>query len=196
MEHYYSERQGSPLNIKKMAQKIRNCDFEFYTSSGIFSKKKIDKGTMVLAENMIIKENSKVLDIGCGIGVLGIVAAKLLNASVMMGDINSRAVSLAKKNSKLNRIKAEVIQGNLYDNISEKGFDVVLSNPPQNAGKEICFKIIEDSLHHLKKGGNLQLVARHNKGGKTLGGKMMEVFGNLEVIAKKSGYWVYMSVNK
>ncbi len=196
MEHYYSERQGSPLNIKKIKQKIRNCDFEFYTSSGIFSKKKIDKGTMVLAENMIIKENSKVLDIGCGIGVLGIVAAKLLNASVMMGDINSRAVSLAKKNSKLNRIKAEVIQGNLYDNISEKGFDVVLSNPPQNAGKEICFKIIEDSLHHLKKGGNLQLVARHNKGGKTLGGKMMEVFGNLEVIAKKSGYWVYMSVNK
>lgn len=196
MEHYYSERQGSPLNIKKMAQKIRNCDFEFYTSSGIFSKKKIDKGTMVLAENMIIKENSKVLDIGCGIGILGIVAAKLLNANVMMGDINSRAVSLAKKNSKLNRIKAEVIQGNLYDNISEKGFDVVLSNPPQNAGKEICFKIIEGSLHHLKKGGNLQLVARHNKGGKTLGGKMMEVFGNLEVIAKKSGYWVYMSVNK
>ena len=62
MEHYYSERQGSPLNIKKITQEIRNCDFEFYTSSGIFSKKKIDNGTMVLAENMVINEKSKVSD--------------------------------------------------------------------------------------------------------------------------------------
>ena len=81
----------------------------------------------------------------------------------------------------------------MFNEIKNNDFDVVLSNPPQTAGKEICFKLIEQSNEHLKNNGNLQLVARHNKGGKTLSKKMEEVFGNVRVIAKKSGYWVYVS---
>ncbi len=196
MEHYYSEKQESLLNIKKIRQRIRNKDFEFYTSSGVFSKDQIDKGTLVLVENMFVNKNSKVLDIGCGIGVLGIAAAKLFNADVVMSDINKRAVMLANKNIELNNVKAEVYQGNLYEKIKDNDFNVILSNPPQNAGKEICFKSIEQSKNYLKNNGNIQLVARHNKGGKTLSKKMEEVFGNFKVIAKKSGYCVYMSVKE
>lgn len=196
MEHYFSREQKSSLNIKKIGQKIKGIGFEFYTAGGIFSKERIDKGTLVLAENMVINKNSKVLDIGCGIGVLGVVAARLYNANVVMSDINKRAVMLAKSNVQLNNVKAEVYQGNLYEKIKQKEFDVILSNPPQTAGKEICFELIEQSKNYLKNNGNLQLVARHNKGGKTLSKKMEEVFENVKVIAKKSGYWVYVSVKK
>ncbi len=196
MEHYYSEKQKSLFNTKKIKQKIKGQDFEFYTASGVFSKEKVDKGTLVLAENMLIDKDSKVLDIGCGIGIIGIVAAKLFNAKVVMSDINKRAVVLAKMNAKLNNVDAEIYQGNLYEKINRNDFDVVLSNPPQTAGKEICFKLVEQSKNHLKNRGSLQLVARHNKGGKTLSKKMEEVFGNLKVIAKKSGYWVYVSVKE
>lgn len=196
MEHYYSEQQKSLMNIKKINQKIRNVDFEFYTSSGVFSKDKIDKGTLVLAENMVIKNNSKVLDIGCGIGVLGIAAAKLFNSEVVMTDINKRAVMLAVKNLKSNNVEAEVYQGNLYGEVKDNDFDVILSNPPQTAGKEVCFRLIEEAKNHLKNGGNLQIVARHNKGGKTLSKKIKEFFGNVRVVAKKSGYWVYLSVKE
>jgi len=196
MEHYYSEQQKSLLNLKKIRQKIKGQEFEFYTTSGIFSKNKIDKGTIILAENMIVNKNNKVLDIGCGIGILGIIAAKLFNADVAMSDINKRAIMLAKKNIKLNNIKAEVYQGNLYEPIKDKYFDVILSNPPQTAGKKICFQLIDQSKKHLKNGGNLQLVARHNKGGKTLSEKMKKVFGNVYVVAKKAGYWVYISINE
>jgi len=196
MEHYYSEQQKSELNIRKITHKIRRINFEFYTSSGVFSKEKIDSGTMALAEGMIINANSKVLDIGCGIGILGIAAAKLFNAEAVMSDINKRAVMLAKKNIKLNNVKAYACQGNLYEKINENNFDAVLSNPPQTAGKEICFQLIEQSKNYLKNNGSLQLVARHNKGGKTLSNKMEEVFGNVKVIAKKSGYWVYLSVKR
>jgi len=193
MEHYYSADQKSSQKINKIKQKIRNIEFEFYTSSGVFSKDKIDKGTLILAENMIINKNFKVLDIGCGIGILGIVASKLFDANVLMTDINKRAVMLAKKNVELNNVKAEVCQGNLYEKIKDNDFDVIISNPPQTAGKEICFRLIEEARNHLKYGGNLQLVARHNKGGKTLSKKIEEVFGNVKVIAKKAGYWVYLS---
>ena len=193
MEHYYSAEQKSELNIKKIRQKIRNKSFEFYTASGVFSKEKIDKGTLVLAENMVIGKNAKILDIGCGIGVLGIVAAKLFDANVVMSDINKRAMILTAKNLKLNNVKAEIYQGNLYEKIKDNDFDVILLNPPQTAGKELCFQLIEQSKNHLRENGSLQIVARHNKGGKTLSKKMEEVFGNVKVIAKKSGYWVYLS---
>ena len=196
MEHYYSKNQKSLLKLKKIKQKIQGQNFEFYTASGVFSKDGIDKGTLVLAENMIVNKYSNVLDIGCGIGILGIFAAKLFNANVVMGDINERAVMLAEKNIKLNKTKAEIYQANLYEKIKQKDFDVILSNPPQTAGKEICFRLIEESKIYLKKNGTLQLVARHNKGGNDLSNKMQEVFGNVKVIAKKSGYWVYLSVKK
>jgi len=196
MEHYYSEKQKSFLKIKKIRQKIRNVEFEFFTASGVFSKDRIDKGTLALAENMIVNKNEKVLDIGCGIGVLGIVAAKLFSADVVMSDINKRAVMLARKNVKLNNVKTDVYQGNLYEPIKQHDFDVILSNPPQTAGKELCFQLIEKSKDYLKNNGSLQLVARHNKGGKTLSEKMTEVFNNVEIISKKSGYWVYRASNK
>lgn len=195
-EHYYSEQQKSLFKIKKIKQRIKGKEFEFYTASGVFSREKVDKGTLVLAENMLIGKNNKVLDIGCGIGILGIVAAKIFDADIVMSDINKRAVMLAKMNAGLNNVKAEIYQGNLYKKIKDNDFDVVLSNPPQTAGKVVCFKLIEQSKNHLKNNGNLQLVARHNKGGKTLSKKMEEVFGNAMVIAKKSGYWVYVSVKE
>ena len=194
MEHYFSEKQESPLSLKKIRQKIKGVDFEFYTASGVFSKEKTDKGTLILAENMVVDKKYDVLDIGCGIGILGIAAAKLFDANIVMSDINERAVMLAKKNIKLNNIKSDIYQGNLYDKIKKNDFDVVLSNPPQTAGKEVCFKLIEESKNYLKNNGSLQLVARHNKGGKTLSKKMQEVFGNVKVIAKEAGYWVYLSV--
>ncbi|MBI2652996.1 class I SAM-dependent methyltransferase [Candidatus Woesearchaeota archaeon] len=196
MEHYYSREQKSLLNIKKIRQKIKNIGFEFYTASGVFSKDRIDLGTLVLAENMIVAKNQKVLDVGCGIGILGIVAAKLFNSDAVMSEINKRAVMLAKMNIKLNNVKAEIYQGNLYEKIKDNEFDIILSNPPQTAGKEVCFQLIEQSKKYLKRNGGLQLVARHNKGGRTLSKKMEEVFGNVKVIAKKSGYWVYMSVKE
>ena len=199
-QHYYSKQINSPLDIKKISQKISGTDFDFYTASGIFSKDRIDKGTLLLAENMIVSKISNVLDIGCGIGILGIAAAKLFDANVVMTEINKRAVMLAKMNVKLNNLKAEVYQGNLYGplikNNLENHFDVILSNPPQSAGKEICFELIEQSKNYLKNNGSLQIVARHNKGGKTLSSKMQDIFGNLKVIAKKSGYWVYISIKE
>lgn len=195
MGHYYSEQQKSSLKIKKIKQKIRGVDFDFYTASGVFSKERIDRGTLILAENIFIDKNSNVLDIGCGIGILGIAAAKLFNADVVMSDINKRAVMLARMNIKLSNVKAEIYQGNLYEPIRDykNYFDAILSNPPQTAGKEICFKLIEQSKDYLKNNGSLQLVARHNKGGKMLSSKMKDVFGNVKAIAKKAGYWVYVS---
>ncbi|AJF61561.1 TPA: class I SAM-dependent methyltransferase [Candidatus Woesearchaeota archaeon] len=193
MPHYYSEKQDSELNLKKIEIRLKQISFSMYTAGGIFSKGRLDTGTRLLIENAQIGKNDDILDLGCGIGVVGI-AVKLMHpeAKVTMSDINERAVMIALKNVKTHNLGIEVLKSNLYEKINKK-FDTILVNPPQTAGREVCFAIIEGAYTHLEKSGSLQLVARHKKGGSMLEKKMQEVFGNVETSANGSGYRVYLS---
>jgi len=195
MEHYFTKSPKSELKIKKLKAVLRNKEIEFYTASGLFSISNVDKGSELLINKCIIKDHWKILDLGCGYGIIGLA---LLNSNktlkLTFSDINERAIKLTKKNLEFYNFKAEVIQSNGFENIKES-FDTILLNPPQTAGKELCFKLIEDSKKHLNKQGYLQIVARHNKGGKELSKKMNEAFGNIKDTAKSAGYRVYISQN-
>jgi len=194
MPHYYSKKQTSQLNLKKINIKLKKMQFELYSGSGVFSKDRLDKGSKLLIENAVIEPGSSILDLGCGIGVIGI-SLRLMypRIKVKMIDINNRAIKLCRKNIKLHNLnKIDVVNSNLYEKIDEK-FDTILVNPPQTAGRDICFNIIEQAPKYLKKNGSLQLVARHNKGGKVLEKRMLKVFGNSEQTAKGSGFRVYIS---
>jgi 16S rRNA G1207 methylase RsmC len=193
-EHYYSEKQTSELRIREIDVNLRGNILKFRTGSGVFSIGKIDKGTKLLIEKCIVKKDWKILELGCGYGCVGIAIGKAFpSTSVLMTDINERAVKLSRMNIKLNKVEnVKVRKSDLYKNIHEK-FDTIITNPPQTAGKKICFEIIEKAKEHLNKNGLLQLVARHNKGGKELEKKMKKVFGNVKDIGKKAGYRVYVA---
>ena len=173
---------------------IRGFSLSFYTGSSVFSPKKVDNGTRLLAEKMIIPSKSKVLDLGCGYGVIGVVAKKICpNCQVYLSDINERAIMLSSMNSKLNKLKLIVRPGYLFEPWKDMKFNVILLNPPMSAGKEICFKMIEGSYEHLEENGSLQVVVKYRKGGKIIQNEMEEVFGNVETIARKGGYRILMS---
>jgi len=197
-DHYYSEKQDSVLKLKKIKVEFFGRGLNINTGSGVFSVGRVDKGTQILLDNCIIKEGWDVLDLGCGYGVVGIAVANAYPmAKVIMTEVNKRAVRLARMNIKENRLdNIEVRQGNCYEKISnDERFDTILLNPPQSAGKKLCFEMIKQSKEHLKKCGLLQLVARHNKGGKALSQEMEKALGNVRDTAKKSGYRVYVSEN-
>ncbi len=167
-----------------------------FSGSGVFSKKKIDKGTALLLKKPIIKNEQKILDLGCGIGIVGIYIKKVFpKTNIFLSDINQRAIYLSKKNLELNKLKGKVVNSDGFEKIDEL-FDVILFNPPQLAGKDVCFRLIKESFEHLNKDGFLELVARHNKGGKSLSAKMNGVFGNVKDLVKGSGYRVYFSQKK
>ncbi len=192
MTHYYSEKQESRLELKKIKVHVKGTDIELFSASGIFSKDELDKGTRLLIENAVIGDS--ILDLGCGNGIVGI-SLKILNpaASVLMTDINERAVMIAKKNVFLHSLQGiSARKSDSFSNIPER-FDTILLNPPQTAGRDLCYRMIEEAKSHLNENGIFQLVARHNKGGETLSNKMEEVFGNVKTIAKGSGFRVYLS---
>ncbi|MFH1456347.1 MAG: methyltransferase [archaeon] len=192
MNHYFSSDPQGPFTTFDISYTGRGFDLRLKSSAGVFSSKKVDFGTNVLIKNMVIGENDTVLDLGCGIGIVGVIAARLTSNNVYMVDINKRAVKLSKLNSRGLK-NVTVLVSDKFSAVENLRFDVILFNPPQTAGKKTCFEMIELSKLHLNENGTLQLVARHNVGGRTLSEKMFEVFGNVETIVKSGGYRVYVS---
>ncbi len=183
MSHYYSENVTAPFKIGRINETILGKDYHFDVAPGVFSSKKVDKGTLALCELMELDRNNKVLDIGCGYGVIGIVASSYVS-QVHMRDINKRAVYLAKRNIKLNNCKnASVSQGNLYEGLEK--FNIILTNPPVSSGMDTVGLMVDEAPKHLYEDGNLQIVIR--KGVNIIKERLEKNFEKVN-IKKKYGY--------
>lgn len=197
--HYFSSSPTSEIKYGLIHTKFFDKKFEFITASNVFSKHHIDTGTQLLIESMILPEEGSVLDIGCGYGAVGIVAATINSKlHVYMTDINTRAISLAKKNIVKNRIvNAKVQCGHLYDPVKNLKFDCILSNPPVSAGMETVKAIITEATKNMQTGATFEMVIRSKIGTKIFPELFIKTFGNCTVIARKSGFRVLLgSVKK
>lgn len=194
-EHYFSRRPGSSHTERMISCNLRGKDYGFVTDASTFSKGKIDAGTRLLIKYMKVGPTDTVLDLGCGYGPIGIVAASLAgNGRSCMVDINERSADLAERNARLNRISnVEVRHGDMFGPFGGMLFDVILTNPPISAGKRVVLAFISGSHEHLKQGGRFYLVARTRQGAKTLKEKMGETFGNAEYVSMHGGYRLIMS---
>ncbi len=144
VDHYFSSAPKSQERFGLVRTCISGKSFEFLTASSVFSKRKVDSGTRLLIESMVLPEAGCVLDIGCGYGVVGIAVASFRNKlHVVMTDVNARAVRLAKKNVTLNKVvNVDVRYGFLYEPVEEFKFNCILSNPPVSAGMETVKAIV------------------------------------------------------
>jgi len=194
--HYYSREPPKERRRFVLRLDIKGHRIELASSSGIFSKDRIDLGTLVLLESMVLPDEGEVLDMGCGYGVIGITISKMRpRLRVTMVDVNPTAVKLAKENIDTNNVtNATAIHSNLYSSLEGRKFNLIISNPPLAAGYKVIFPLIEGAKSHLSEGGNLQLVLR--KGINAISKKMNEVFDNVELVSRKSGYKVFRSINR
>src|SRR6266705_3539627 len=129
-EQYFSARPKSRRRQADIHPVIRGHPFAFRTDAGVFSGDKIDRGTELLLEAIEIGPCELILDLGCGYGAIGIVAARLSEGGhVILTDVNERTVALARKNIAANGIaNAEVRQGDLYEVVRRgSGFKVLRS---------------------------------------------------------------------
>jgi len=194
VEHYFASAPKSEERFGLVRTMICGKSFEFLTASSVFSKRKIDSGTRLLIESMVLPEKGCVLDIGCGYGAVGITVAKINpKLHVVMTDVNARAVRLAKKNVELNRVtNTEVRYGFFYEPVEDLKFNSILSNPPVSAGMQTVKSIIVGAPSVMAASGSFQMVIRSKIGAKLLPALFDEIFGNCEVVARESGFRVLM----
>lgn len=196
-EHYYSERPTSAVKEREYTQKIKDTELTLTSVSGVFAFEGcVDRASQLLIE-AFMPSGASVLDLGCGYGAIGLfIKAMYREQSVVLSDINERAVEYAMKNAAKNRLDVKAVKSDLYSAFEGAQFDDIVTNPPIASGKKQLTRLIDEAFDHLKQNGALWLVAYHNKGGETLREIMRVRFGNAEDVVKSGGVRVYKSVKK
>lgn len=188
----YFDNVDLKSNIEKYKTRIFDKEFCFNTDNGVFSKSKLDFGTRCLLENLPLGEiKGEILEVGCGYGVIPIILTRIVDKikSFDAVDVNKRALHLAEMNKKENFApKVNFFLSDCYKNINKK-YDVIISNPPIRAGKNIVYEIVMNARNYLKEDGKLFIVINKDQGAKSLYKDLEKVY-KCELINKKKGFWI------
>ena len=193
LEQYFTNNPNLKSELRNIVYKYQGLTMSFFSDNGVFSKDKLDFGSTLLLETVfqnINNDNLDILDVGCGYGFMGISLAKIKNAHVTMCDVNRRALHLAEKNADENGVTnfVKVIESDMYQNITDI-YDLIITNPPIRAGKEVVYGILDGARDRLKAKGELWFVIRKDQGAKSTI-KHMEENYDVEVVTKSKGFYI------
>lgn len=196
MSQYFDNDKNIKSDRKLIKFNFDNKVFSIYSDNGVFSKDRFDYGTRVLLNSVDIdKLSGNVLDLGCGLGVVGIILGTFNKGiNIDMVDINERAIDLAKNNLVLNNVKANVFVSDIYSNIDNK-YDFIITNPPIRAGKNVIRVFLLGSYDYLKDDGILYFVMRKDHGVKSMI-KELSVKFNTSIVNKDKGFYVVLCTKK
>ena len=190
MSQYFDNDKSVKSEKRLIKFNFNNKELSMYSDNGVFSKDKFDYGTRVLLENIDISNlTGKVLDLGCGTGVVGVILGTFIkNISIDMVDVNERAIELARENIKLNNLNNNIFISDVYSNINDK-YDYIITNPPIRAGKEVIRRFLFEAKDYLYDNGILYFVMRKDHGVKSMIKELEDVY-KVEVIGKDKGFYI------
>ncbi|MBP5492314.1 MAG: methyltransferase [Clostridiales bacterium] len=180
MSEYIWEDMGEEIRIK--------------TDSSLFSPRGQDAGTRLMLSHVELKEGDKVLDLGCGVGIVGLWAARRIGGeNVVLTDIDPKAVAISHENFEQNSINgATFVCGPDLSAVPDNDFTWILSNPPYHTDFSVAKAFIEKGFNRLKTGGCMVLVTKRKEWYKN---KMIAIFGGVKIY-EQDGYFVFISVKK
>lgn len=195
-EQYFTSRPSAEHAETSFTATLRGMEFTFVTDAGVFSRDRVDFGSLLLIETMRVNSTDTVLDVGCGYGPIGATAARLATEGrVYMVDVNERAAGLARRNLKANKItNAEVRMGDALEPVRGIVFDTILTNPPIRAGKVVIYRMVDEAHAALKPGGSLWVVIQNKQGAPSMKKKLHERFGNVVDVERKGGFHIFQSI--
>ena len=170
---------------------IKNVSLKFETEPSNFSPNNVDIGTLAMLSVTDILQSDKILDLGCGYGIVGILAGKLKGQeNIIMCDISECAVKQAKINAKLNQVSnIDIRLSDGFQNIPENDFTLILSNPPYHTDFSVEKQFIEGGFKKLALGGKLIMVTKRLDWYKN---KLISIFGGVK-IHKVNGYYIFVA---
>ena len=179
-----------------------NRTFNISSHANVFSRGRLDEGSQLLIEHMPVDEQYRdIADLGCGNGVLGIIATSLNKpSSIVFADESYMAISSAKQNfgeAFGKTIKARFKVTDCLQGVEDESIDLVLNNPPFHQanviGDAIAWQMFIDARRVLRKGAALYVVGNRHLGYHT---KVKKVFGNCEMITSNKKFVVLKAVKQ
>ena len=162
--------------MKSSTKRVHYRDFTFQIPAYVYEP---SEDSFLAANNLDVKENDDVLDMGTGCGILAIVAAKDAR-KVVATDVNPHSVASAKQNAETNNLsrKVDVRKGSLFQPIRQnEKFNLIIFNAPYlpsepnedkswlgrswaggSTGRELIDRFIQEASRYLKRNGRILLV--------------------------------------
>ena len=175
---------------------LSGFDMRFYSTWGVFSPRAIDEGTLLLLDYLEINETDNCIDLGCGYGPIGLVMAKRApKGRSCLIDKDFVAIDYSRKNAIANNIEnADVFLSNGFSNVPrDQMFDVVVSNLPAKAGKELFYLYFYDALIRMPPGAKFYVVTVNGLRG-FVKRVFNEVFGNYKKVKQGKNYTISLAV--
>lgn len=165
------------------------------TLPGVFSRDGLDVGSQLLLSTLTPHTKGKVLDVGCGAGVLSAaLASHSPKVRLTLCDVSAPAVEASRATLAANGLEGEVFASNVFSEVKGR-FDMIMSNPPFHDGMQTSLDaaqtLIRGAVRHLNSGGELRIVANAFLPYPKI---LDETFGFHDVIAQTGRFKVYRTV--
>jgi 16S rRNA (guanine1207-N2)-methyltransferase len=164
---------------------------------GVFSQDGLDIGTRVLLSNLPDNLSDKVLDFGCGAGIIScFIGKRYPDIHLSLLDVSALALSSAEKTLALNGLTGLVFPSNSLSEVTEQ-YQHIVSNPPFHQGVKTNYQATENFLKnikkHTKKNGSITIVANSFLCYQEI---MDKAISKSNTLAKEKGFSIYQCVVK
>lgn len=185
-----------PFELRKWQSEldisVGGLDYKIYSLPGVFNHGSVDLGTKILLDNLPEIKKGRLLDFGCGAGVIGCyLGLKSPESEIVMSDVSALAVHCSKESAKLNNLKVSVVASNGLMDVQGK-FSAVYTNPPFHTGIQTDYSVTENFIAQLKQylvnSGSLTLVANKFLRYSEL---LEQRFGAVNVMAQTTKFTLY-----
>ncbi|MEZ0579576.1 class I SAM-dependent methyltransferase [Nocardioides sp. MH1] len=193
-DHYFTADPAAPFQRAAVSADVWGHRLELSSGSGVFAQGRVDIGTSVLFRETEPPTGGRILDLGCGYGVIGLaICAAAPDARVTAVDVNRRAVLLAGENAASIGVADRYRALTPEEVPADATFDEIWSNPPIRIGKAALHELLLTWLPRLAPGGRAVLVVGKNLGADSLQRWLGEQGYPTERLASAKGFRVLES---